>query len=92
VQLHLQQLWLWLPHVHLQQVPWMKLLSLAALWLGFMGLTALSGLLPLCSWSYVSYLLLFMGITGCVTATLIQVRRHTQRGCHGNGGHIWGWF
>ena len=73
VQLHLQQLWLWLPAVHLQQVPWMKLLSLAALWLGFMGLTALTGLLPLCSWSYVSYLLLFMGITGCVTATLIQV-------------------
>jgi hypothetical protein len=48
--------------------PWIKLVSLALLWLGFLGLSALDALLPLCSVTYVAYLLLFMAITLGVTA------------------------
>jgi hypothetical protein len=49
------------------QFPWIKLVSLALLWLGFLGLSALDALLPLCSVEYIAYLLLFLATTLAVT-------------------------
>jgi hypothetical protein len=60
--------------------PWIKLVSLALLWLGFLGLSALDALLPLCSATYVAYLLLFMAITLGVTAMVRRGRRAWGRG------------
>ncbi|KIZ04589.1 hypothetical protein MNEG_3365 [Monoraphidium neglectum] len=51
---------------------WIKLVSLALLWLGFLGLSALDALLPLCSLQYIVYVLLFLATTLGVTAMFIR--------------------
>jgi hypothetical protein len=59
--------------VSFSEFPWIKFLSMLLLCLGFCGLAVLGALIPLCTWYFVTYMVLFLLLTVLVTFVFIKL-------------------
>jgi hypothetical protein len=58
--------------VSFTKFPWIKFLSMLMLCSGFCGLAVLGALIPLCTWYFVTYMVLFLLLTVLVTFLFIK--------------------
>ena len=76
--------------------PWLKLWCMVMVWLCFLALSTINSMLPVCSWQYVGFMMLFLVLTIGVTAMFIRViivgPEEGAAGLGGRWGHGWQGF